>query len=69
MLGAKGNLACFRTGLAAQPIDEAAIGNCDQPRAEGPSGIVRVAYHVNGQQHILHGIFYVACMLEASHRK
>src|SRR5258705_464864 len=60
MLRGKSNLACFQTGRAAQPIDEAAIGNCDQPRAEGSFGIVSMADHVNGQQQILHGIFYVA---------
>ena len=55
-------MACF----AAQSIDNAAIGDCDQPRAERPFRVVGVADHVNGQQNVLHGVFYVAWLLKAS---
>src|SRR5262249_55583959 len=40
--------------LTAEPIDEAAIGDRDQPRAEGAGRIVSLPDGVDGQQNVLH---------------
>src|SRR6516165_5922623 len=46
--------------LTAKPIDKAAIGNRDQPRAEGPRRIVSLSHGVDGQQNVLHRVLSVA---------
>src|SRR6516165_10193205 len=46
--------------LTAKPIDKAAIGDRDQPRAEGPRRIVSLPHGVDGQQNVLHRVLSVA---------
>src|SRR5262249_30269347 len=47
-------------------VDDAAIGNCRQPRAKRPTWIVSMADHMNGQQHVLHRILYIGWLFEAA---
>src|SRR5260370_32883992 len=46
--------------LTAEPVDKAAIGDRNQPRAEGPGRIVSLPYAVYCQQDVLHRRLSVA---------
>jgi len=56
MLGGERYFARPPASLAAQPVDDAAMGNSDEPRAERSLRVVGMAYHVNRDQHVLHRI-------------
>src|SRR5258708_24197695 len=59
MLGLEGDFPRPGTPLAAKPVDDAAIGDCDEPRTERPRRIVSVAHGVHREQHFLHRVFDV----------
>ncbi len=67
MLCRQFNLARPLTGLAAQSIDHAPVGNRDEPRSERPAGIVGMTNHREwSKEHILDRVFHVDSSLEAS---
>src|SRR6516225_1613848 len=66
MVGGKRYLPRFPARTAAQPVDDAPIGYCCQPRAKRPAWIVSVADHMNGEQHVLYRILHVGCLFKAA---
>src|SRR5437899_2826336 len=64
MLGFEGHLPRPGTALAAKPVDDAAIGDRDEPRTERPRWIVGVSYGMHRQQHLLHRVLDVAGILK-----
>src|SRR6516165_8557172 len=66
MFSGKRHLPRFPTRIVAQPIDDAPIGYCRQPRAKGPTWIISMTDHMNGQQYVLHRILYIGWLFEAA---
>src|SRR6516165_7245231 len=66
MVGGKCDLSCLTTRIAAQPVDDAPIGYCCQPRAEGPTWIISMADHMDGQQHVLYRVLYVGWLFKTA---
>src|SRR5216117_3732753 len=59
MLGLEGDFPRTGTPLAAKTVDDAAIGDRDEPRTERPCRIVSVPHGVHREQHFLHRVFDV----------
>jgi hypothetical protein len=66
MRGGEFDFTGARPRLAAQPVDDAAVGDRHQKGSERAGGIVGVADGVDGQQHVLHRVFDIAGVAEAS---
>src|SRR6266851_5825181 len=60
MLDVEGDFPRPGTTLAAKPVDDAAIGDRDEPRTERPRRIVGVPHGVHREQHLLHRVLDVA---------
>jgi hypothetical protein len=67
--GGEFDFARARPRLAAQPVDDAAVGDRHQKGPERAGGIVGMANGVDGQQYILHRVLGVAGVAEASRCK
>src|SRR6266852_2545734 len=64
MLDVEGDFPRPGTPLAAKTVDDAAIGDRDEPRTERPRRIVGVPYGVHREQHFLHYVLDVAGILK-----
>ncbi len=69
MLGRQFDFAGAGPHLAPQPVDDAPVGDGDQPRPERTAGIIGVADGVDRQQHVLHRVFDIAGLAKASRRQ
>src|SRR6266852_7618802 len=64
MLDVEGDFPRPGTPLAAKTVDDAAIGDRDEPRTERPRRIVGVPYGVHREQYLLHRVLDVAGILK-----
>ena len=66
MFGRKFDLPRTFTGLMPQSVDHPVVCDRGKPRGERPLRIVAVPDRMDGQQHVLYGVFNIGGMAEAA---